>query len=142
MTPDTPLPSPAQTRISRRRRRCAVTSPLRIGARPPDIAGRQAAPGPASAEGPPGTGRDWLPRLVTAALVAAVTAMLAAPAIWSASVLDVKYAGTSYDAGAGPAGLNQGPVCVPSSSPAGNPALCGDAQKSPDASHPGQHDSR
>jgi len=73
-----------------------------------------------------------LPRLharpVTAALAVAVTAMLAAPAIWSASVLDVKYAGTSYDAGAGPAGVNQGQACGPGR-PAGNSALCADAQE-------------
>jgi hypothetical protein len=67
--------------------------------------------------------------------------MLAAPAIWSASVLDVKYAGTSSDAGAGPAGLNQVQACGPGS-PAGNSTLCADAQKPPDASHPGRHDSR
>jgi 4-amino-4-deoxy-L-arabinose transferase-like glycosyltransferase len=104
-----------------------------------------AAPGPASAAGTPETDRDWLPRLparlVTAALAVAVTAMLAAPAIWSASVLDVKYAGTSYDAAAGPAGLSQGQACGPGSL-AGNSALCADAQKPPDASHPGKHDSR
>ena len=40
-------------------------------------------------------------------------AVLAAPAIWSASALDVRYAGTSYDAGAGPAGLGQGLACGP-----------------------------
>ena len=58
-------------------------------------------------------GRLRLPaRAVTAALAVAVTALLAAPAIWSASVLDVKYAGTSYDAGAGPAGLDQGAGAV------------------------------
>jgi len=45
-----------------------------------------------------------LPRRVTdAALALGVAAMLAAPAAWSASVLDVNYAGTSFDASAGPA---------------------------------------
>jgi len=41
---------------------------------------------------------------VTAALAAAVAAMLAAPATWASSVLDARYAGSSFDAGAGPAG--------------------------------------
>jgi 4-amino-4-deoxy-L-arabinose transferase-like glycosyltransferase len=39
-----------------------------------------------------------------AAGVLGVAAMLAAPAAWSASVLDVKYGGSSLDASAGPAG--------------------------------------
>ena len=43
-------------------------------------------------------------RLATAGLAAAVAAMLAAPAAWAASVLDVRYAGSSFDASAGPAG--------------------------------------
>ena len=61
-------------------------------------------PGPASATGSaPGRPQDRLPaRLLAAALAVAVTAMLAAPAIWSASALDVKYAGTLADASAGP----------------------------------------
>jgi len=42
-------------------------------------------------------------RLVTAGLAVGVAAMLAAPATWAASVLDIKYAGTSFDASAGPA---------------------------------------
>jgi 4-amino-4-deoxy-L-arabinose transferase-like glycosyltransferase len=42
-------------------------------------------------------------RLVTTGVVAAVVAMLAAPATWAASVLDTRYEGSSYDAGAGPA---------------------------------------
>jgi hypothetical protein len=42
-------------------------------------------------------------RLATAGLAAAVAAMLAAPAAWAASVLDVRYAGSSFDASAGPA---------------------------------------
>jgi 4-amino-4-deoxy-L-arabinose transferase-like glycosyltransferase len=57
-------------------------------------------------------------RLVAVALVAAVAASLAAPAIWSASVLDAKYAGTSSDASAGPAGDTsggQGQACSPGS---------------------------
>ena len=41
--------------------------------------------------------------VTVAGLVAAVTAMLAAPAAWSASVLDARYAGSSFDASAGPA---------------------------------------
>jgi 4-amino-4-deoxy-L-arabinose transferase-like glycosyltransferase len=43
-------------------------------------------------------------RLVTVALGAGVAAMLAAPATWAASVLDVAYAGSSFNATAGPAG--------------------------------------
>jgi 4-amino-4-deoxy-L-arabinose transferase-like glycosyltransferase len=43
-------------------------------------------------------------RLATAGLAAAVAAMLAAPAAWAASVLDVRYAGSSFDASAGPGG--------------------------------------
>ena len=42
--------------------------------------------------------------VVGAGLAAGVAAMLAAPVVWSASVLDVRYAGTSLDASAGPAG--------------------------------------
>jgi 4-amino-4-deoxy-L-arabinose transferase-like glycosyltransferase len=42
--------------------------------------------------------------LATAGLAAAVAAMLAAPAAWGASVLDVRYAGSSFDASAGPGG--------------------------------------
>ena len=42
--------------------------------------------------------------LVTAGLAAAVAAMLAAPATWASSVLDARYAGSSFDASAGPAG--------------------------------------
>jgi hypothetical protein len=42
--------------------------------------------------------------VVGAGLAAGVAAMLAAPTAWSASVLDVRYAGTSFDASAGPTG--------------------------------------
>jgi 4-amino-4-deoxy-L-arabinose transferase-like glycosyltransferase len=42
--------------------------------------------------------------VVGVGLAAGVAAMLAAPTAWSASVLDVRYAGTSLDASAGPAG--------------------------------------
>jgi 4-amino-4-deoxy-L-arabinose transferase-like glycosyltransferase len=41
-------------------------------------------------------------RAADTALALGVAAMLAAPAAWSASVLDVNYAGTSFDASAGP----------------------------------------
>jgi 4-amino-4-deoxy-L-arabinose transferase-like glycosyltransferase len=41
-------------------------------------------------------------RLVTAGMAAGVAAMLAAPAAWALSVLDTRYAGSSFDAGAGP----------------------------------------
>ena len=43
-------------------------------------------------------------RIVAAGMVVGVAAMLAAPAAWSASVLDTRYAGSSLDASAGPAG--------------------------------------
>ncbi len=43
-------------------------------------------------------------RLVIAGLVTGVAAMLIAPAAWASSVLDARYAGSSLDAGAGPAG--------------------------------------
>ncbi len=45
--------------------------------------------------------RIWA-RVVTVGLAAAVAAVLAAPATWAASVLDVKYGGSSLNAGAGP----------------------------------------
>jgi 4-amino-4-deoxy-L-arabinose transferase-like glycosyltransferase len=41
-------------------------------------------------------------RVADVALGLGIAAMLAAPATWTASVLDVKYAGTSFDASAGP----------------------------------------
>ncbi len=48
-------------------------------------------------------------RLVTVGLAAGAAAMLAAPATWAASVLDEKYAGSSFNASAGPdTGLGQG----------------------------------
>jgi 4-amino-4-deoxy-L-arabinose transferase-like glycosyltransferase len=43
-------------------------------------------------------------RLVTVALGTGVAAILVAPATWAASVLDVSYAGSSFNATAGPAG--------------------------------------
>jgi len=43
-------------------------------------------------------------RLLVVALGTGVAAMLAAPATWAASVLDVAYAGSSFNATAGPAG--------------------------------------
>jgi 4-amino-4-deoxy-L-arabinose transferase-like glycosyltransferase len=49
-------------------------------------------------------------RVAAAGLTVGMAAMLASPAIWAGSVLDVKYAGTSFDAGAGPAGA--GPVII------------------------------
>jgi 4-amino-4-deoxy-L-arabinose transferase-like glycosyltransferase len=55
-------------------------------------------------------------RVAGAAVALGVAAMLAAPATWSASVLDPTYGGTSFDASAGPADghglftLFQGPV--------------------------------
>jgi 4-amino-4-deoxy-L-arabinose transferase-like glycosyltransferase len=47
--------------------------------------------------------RTWL-RFVTAGLAVGVASMVAAPATWAASVLDAKYAGSSFNASAGPAG--------------------------------------
>jgi 4-amino-4-deoxy-L-arabinose transferase-like glycosyltransferase len=48
-------------------------------------------------------------RVVTLALGTGVAAMLAAPATWAASVLDVAYAGSSFNATAGPAAGGGGP---------------------------------
>jgi 4-amino-4-deoxy-L-arabinose transferase-like glycosyltransferase len=48
--------------------------------------------------------------MVTAGLAVGVAAMLAAPATWAASVLDATYAGSSFDASAGPAGDGAGPA--------------------------------
>jgi len=46
--------------------------------------------------------RRVLVRMITVGLAAGVVAVLAAPATWAASVLDVKYGGSSLNAGAGP----------------------------------------
>nr|BFE29891.1 glycosyltransferase family 39 protein [Actinomadura rugatobispora] len=47
--------------------------------------------------------KPWArPRMVTAALVAGVGAVLLTPTVWAASVLDSRYAGDSFEAGAGP----------------------------------------
>ncbi|UBU14931.1 ArnT family glycosyltransferase [Nonomuraea gerenzanensis] len=46
--------------------------------------------------------------LVSAGLTIGVAAMLAAPATWSASVLDPRYGGSSFDANAGPAARTPG----------------------------------
>jgi hypothetical protein len=51
-----------------------------------------------------GLSRRARARVVTVALGTGVTAMLVAPATWAASVLDVSYAGTSFNATAGPSG--------------------------------------
>ena len=47
-------------------------------------------------------------RLATVGLAVGVAAMLAAPGVWAASVLDTKYGGTSLNASAGPAGAMGG----------------------------------
>jgi 4-amino-4-deoxy-L-arabinose transferase-like glycosyltransferase len=47
--------------------------------------------------------RAWA-RLATVGLAVGVAAVLAAPGTWAASVLDAKYAGSSFNASAGPAG--------------------------------------
>jgi 4-amino-4-deoxy-L-arabinose transferase-like glycosyltransferase len=54
---------------------------------------------------PPGmpSRRTWL-RFVTAGLAVGVASMVAAPATWAASVLDANYAGSSFNASAGPTG--------------------------------------
>ena len=60
--------------------------------------------------------------VVGAGLAVGVAAMLAAPTVWAASVLDSRYAGSSFDASAGPAGGfgpggSGGPVRSPSFRP-------------------------
>jgi 4-amino-4-deoxy-L-arabinose transferase-like glycosyltransferase len=62
-------------------------------------------------------------RLATVGLAVGVAAMLAAPGVWAASVLDTKYGGTSLNASAGPAGAMGGGTFIgvihgPVSSPA------------------------
>ena len=47
-------------------------------------------------------------RLATVGLAVGVAAMLAAPGVWAASVLDAKYGGSSLNASAGPAGAMGG----------------------------------
>jgi 4-amino-4-deoxy-L-arabinose transferase-like glycosyltransferase len=47
-------------------------------------------------------------RLTAAAMITAVAVMVAAPATWAMSVLDTQYAGSSFDAAAGPAGAFNG----------------------------------
>jgi 4-amino-4-deoxy-L-arabinose transferase-like glycosyltransferase len=49
-------------------------------------------------------------RLAVAGLAAGVAAMLAAPAAWALSVLDVAYAGSSFDASSGPGGAGAIPT--------------------------------
>src|ERR1700744_2247724 len=44
-------------------------------------------------------------RLLTVGLTAGVAAMLVAPAAWAGSVLDAKYAGSSFNATAGPGAM-------------------------------------
>jgi 4-amino-4-deoxy-L-arabinose transferase-like glycosyltransferase len=52
--------------------------------------------------------RAWVVTAGLAACGVGVAAMLAAPATWAGSVLDARYAGSSMDAGAGPAeGMNR-----------------------------------
>jgi 4-amino-4-deoxy-L-arabinose transferase-like glycosyltransferase len=60
-----------------------------------------------------GTAAAWLSmraraQLATVGLAVGVAAMLAAPGVWAASVLDTKYGGTSLNASAGPAGAMGG----------------------------------
>jgi hypothetical protein len=61
-------------------------------------------------------------RLATVGLAVGVAAMLAAPGVWAASVLDTRYGGTALNASAGPAGamgggafigVIRGPVSTP-----------------------------
>ena len=87
-------------------------------------------------------------RLATIGLAVAVLAMLAAPAVWAASVLDTTYGGTSLNASAGPAGAMGGgtfpgggrgfvgPVSSPAQpvqaeAPAGSGPVSGPAQPVP-----------
>ena len=51
-------------------------------------------------------------RLATVGLAVGIAAMLAAPGVWAASVLDTKYGGTSLNASAGPAGAMGGGTFV------------------------------
>ena len=51
-------------------------------------------------------------RLATVGLAVGVAAMLAAPSVWAASVLDTKYGGTSLNASAGPAGAMGGGTLI------------------------------
>jgi len=51
-------------------------------------------------------------RLATVGLAVGVAAMLAAPGVWAASVLDTRYGGTSLNASAGPAGAMGGGAVI------------------------------
>ena len=78
--------------------------------------------------------------VVGAGLAVGVAAMLAAPAAWAASVLDSRYAGSSFDASAGPAGGfwpggGGGPVRSPSFRPGTAPG--GQAEGFPGGRAPG-----
>jgi 4-amino-4-deoxy-L-arabinose transferase-like glycosyltransferase len=86
-------------------------------------------------------------RMAAAGLAVGVAAMLAAPAAWAGSVLDVTYAGSSFDASAGPSGGFgarpglAGPVAggrsagraggLPAGGPASSPAGAGVANGGP-----------
>jgi hypothetical protein len=63
---------------------------------------------PAEAGASPGL----LGRLAAAALIAGVAVMLAAPVTWALSVLDPAYAGSSFNAAAGPGGAGADPYHV------------------------------
>jgi 4-amino-4-deoxy-L-arabinose transferase-like glycosyltransferase len=65
-------------------------------------------------------------RLLTVGLSAGVGAMLVAPAAWAASVLDAKYAGSSFNATAGPAS-GMGGFAAGGGGPAGGNASAEDA---------------
>jgi len=72
-----------------------------------------------------GLSRRATGRLITAGLTAGVAAMLAAPAAWAASVLDVSYAGSSFNASAGPSagtGPGSGAGIAGGATPAGGVA--------------------
>lgn len=65
--------------------------------------------------GPPGEARAsprLLGRLAAAGLIAGVAVMLAPPVTWALSVLDPVYAGSSFNAAAGPGGVGADPYHV------------------------------
>jgi 4-amino-4-deoxy-L-arabinose transferase-like glycosyltransferase len=70
-------------------------------------------------------------RLVTVGLVAGVFAMLAAPSTWAASVLDSKYAGSSFNASAGPEAGTGGSGGGLGGAPAGSSSTSGGSSSAP-----------
>jgi 4-amino-4-deoxy-L-arabinose transferase-like glycosyltransferase len=71
--------------------------------------GRSVRDGPPGEDGSSPRTRD---RLVAAALIAGMAVMLAAPVTWALSVLDPLYAGSSFNAAAGPGGAGGNPYRI------------------------------